>query len=114
MEHKPISELEKAQIRSYYVMYIPYTILHISARILAVWLTWNALLPKVTSFAPINLWQAALLLLLSYLLTGKKFFGIQFNQQVTYTSHEGWRLRWKNMSPKEKQAVIEGEELSDH
>lgn len=114
MERKPISDLEKSQIRSYYALYIPYTILHISARILAVWLTWNALIPKVTPFAPINLWQAVLLVFLCYLLTDKKFFTIKFNQQVTYTSHEGWRLRWKNMSPKEKQAVIEGEELSDN
>jgi hypothetical protein len=63
------------------------------------WL-WNAIIPEVTGFKPLNWWQAIGLLVLSRILFGGMRFGSGNSPWARKRKY--WKERWQHMSPEER------------
>ena len=72
------------------------------------WL-WNWLIPEITSFKPINYWQAVGLLLLSRILFGGFRFGGSGHRKDWKNRRKGyWKSKWANMDEDKKEKLKRG------
>lgn len=71
-----------------------------------VMILWNAILPDVAGFKPLNWWQAIGLLLLSRILFGGFHMG-QRGERKWSRKRRQWKEKWRNMSAEERVAFKE-------
>ncbi len=69
----------------------------------AVYLLWNAILPKVSPLKEISYWQAMGILLLSKILFGSMHFGKGRHRSKIKKKFNGrWQEKWHGMSEEER------------